>query len=328
MALQDTAPSRGSRCTRRLRRRVSVIGIAAITLGLSVVGASASASTTNVAALPTLTLSQGQGCFTINITLTGGVPSDLTEYVGLLYGDPQNPYATVNVHVGPGIVPGQAYTVSIPLSTLDPAGYVGNYPAIFAQGGYFYDGVLGGDRIELDRSCVPPVVTVIDIPAQPGVTDPSGADNATWNVPANTDTLSWSVGSDGHLIVTVTADNTTFPGGDTTHDYGIAPDSGVVDPPPTTTETTPTVSTTESTPPTTTETTPTVSTTESTPPTTSTETTPPTTSTVHILTEDVYPTDSHNGEAGKRFPVPPFVAVLVFLAAAIFAVRRWGFAAK
>jgi hypothetical protein len=77
-------------------------------------------------------------------------------------------------------------------------------------------------------ACTPETV-VIDVPPNPAsVNDPCGPDNATWkNVPANTDTLNWAVTDSGHLVVSIVADNTEFPDGSTTHDYGVAPDSGV-----------------------------------------------------------------------------------------------------
>ncbi|MGH7241424.1 MAG: hypothetical protein ACREGB_03960 [Candidatus Saccharimonadales bacterium] len=65
--------------------------------------------------------------------------------------------------------------------------------------------------------------TVIPVPAQPGVTNPPGPNNATWNVPASTSTLKWT-DVNGDLVVTIVASNTTFPDGSTTHDYGVAPD--------------------------------------------------------------------------------------------------------
>lgn len=73
----------------------------------------------------------------------------------------------------------------------------------------------------------PPEPTVIDVPAQPSVNDPCGPDNASWNVPANTDTLHWAVNDNGHLVVTIVADNTKFTDDSTSHDYGVAQDSGV-----------------------------------------------------------------------------------------------------
>jgi hypothetical protein len=73
--------------------------------------------------------------------------------------------------------------------------------------------------------------TEIEIPATPSVNDPCGPNNATWNVPADTDTLDWELKDNGHLVVTVAAENTTFPGGATSHDFGKAPDSGENCPP-------------------------------------------------------------------------------------------------
>ena len=78
------------------------------------------------------------------------------------------------------------------------------------------------------EACAPETV-VIDVPSNPAsVNDPCGPDNATWtNVPGDTDTFHWAVNSSGHLVVSIVADNTEFPDGSTTYDYGTAPDSGV-----------------------------------------------------------------------------------------------------
>lgn len=64
----------------------------------------------------------------------------------------------------------------------------------------------------------------IDIPKQPQPNDPCGVNNASWELPRNTSAYTWSL-SDGHLIVTTTA-NYTFGDGMTSYDFGVAPDSG------------------------------------------------------------------------------------------------------
>ncbi|MEP6710699.1 MAG: hypothetical protein ABJA64_03185 [Candidatus Saccharibacteria bacterium] len=68
--------------------------------------------------------------------------------------------------------------------------------------------------------------TKIDIPAQPAFEDTCGLNNASWSVPADTDTLNWEENDGGHLIVTIVKDGVVFTDGTTTHDFGTAPDSG------------------------------------------------------------------------------------------------------
>jgi LPXTG-motif cell wall-anchored protein len=86
-------------------------------------------------------------------------------------------------------------------------------------------GYPGGKAVShYSLSYVP--VTKIDIPAQPTFEDPCGPDNANWNEQVDTDTLNWDVNDEGHLIVMIIAENVTFTDGTTTHDFGIAPDSG------------------------------------------------------------------------------------------------------
>jgi hypothetical protein len=62
----------------------------------------------------------------------------------------------------------------------------------------------------------------LEIPAQPEVKDPCGADNARWIVPADTDKLDWTL-DDGVLSVEITAADTVFEGTeDTTYSFGEA----------------------------------------------------------------------------------------------------------
>lgn len=97
---------------------------------------------------------------------------------------------------------------------------------IIASNTTFPDGSTGHNYgVAPDSGVACPESTVIDVPPAPGVANPPGPDNATWNVPSNDSTFAWSVDGNGHLIVTIVADNTTFPDGSTTHDYGVAPDS-------------------------------------------------------------------------------------------------------
>lgn len=62
---------------------------------------------------------------------------------------------------------------------------------------------------------------VIEVPAAATVTDPCGSGNAAWNVPADTPVLDWS-DENGHLIVKILGAGVTFPGGATSHDFGLA----------------------------------------------------------------------------------------------------------
>ncbi len=84
---------------------------------------------------------------------------------------------------------------------------------------------------ETNTEPCPPEVTVIEIPAAPSPNDPCGPGNATWSAPADTDTLNWELLPSGHLTVTIIPANTTFPSGATSHDYGLAVDSGKQCPP-------------------------------------------------------------------------------------------------
>lgn len=69
-----------------------------------------------------------------------------------------------------------------------------------------------------------PKPVVLAIPPRPQVEDPCGPTNALWELPADTSTLDWSL-VDGHALVTVVSPNTSFLGGGTTFDFGLAPDS-------------------------------------------------------------------------------------------------------
>ena len=98
-----------------------------------------------------------------------------------------------------------------------------------SQMGYtFPDGTTTHDYglpTDSGEACAPET-EVIDIPAAPSVDDPCGPNNATWNVPADTDTLDWALNGDDELVVSIKTDNTEFTDGETSHNYGTAPDSG------------------------------------------------------------------------------------------------------
>ena len=65
----------------------------------------------------------------------------------------------------------------------------------------------------------------VQIPATPKIDDPCGLHNASWVVPADTVSITWELKQNGHLVAS-TATGYKFTDGTTTHDYGVAPDSG------------------------------------------------------------------------------------------------------
>lgn len=64
-----------------------------------------------------------------------------------------------------------------------------------------------------------PTVQEIPVPEQPGINDPCGADNATWEKPDDSDQLRWELTEEGQLIVH-TKSSFVFPGERTSHDFG------------------------------------------------------------------------------------------------------------
>lgn len=70
-----------------------------------------------------------------------------------------------------------------------------------------------------------PCVVKIPVPATPSQSDPCGYGNAHWNVPADTDQIDWTLAENGHLIAATKA-GYEFADGTTSHDYGVAHDSG------------------------------------------------------------------------------------------------------
>lgn len=65
---------------------------------------------------------------------------------------------------------------------------------------------------------------VIPIPAQPSYADPCGPDNATWNVPQDSDKVTWTLDGEGNLTAHATQ-WWVFEGGSTSKAFGKAPDS-------------------------------------------------------------------------------------------------------
>ena len=66
----------------------------------------------------------------------------------------------------------------------------------------------------------------VPVPAKPTYQDPCGPGNASWNVPADTESLDWTLESDGDLVVNTKA-GYVFDNGTTSKNFGKAPDSGV-----------------------------------------------------------------------------------------------------
>ena len=64
-------------------------------------------------------------------------------------------------------------------------------------------------------------VDCVELPEAPAVTDPCGAGNASWEVPASDANVTWRVDASGHLIATVAAGK-SFVDATTSHDYGVA----------------------------------------------------------------------------------------------------------
>ena len=64
-------------------------------------------------------------------------------------------------------------------------------------------------------------VDCVALPDAPAVTDPCGAGNASWEVPASDAIVTWRLEANGHLIATVAAGK-TFVDATTSHDYGVA----------------------------------------------------------------------------------------------------------
>ncbi|WP_022867955.1 bacterial Ig-like domain-containing protein [Schaalia vaccimaxillae] len=68
------------------------------------------------------------------------------------------------------------------------------------------------------------VVGSLPLPDVPAVNDPCGAGNASWIVPEDGENLTWTLGPDGHLIVSIDM-GWSFENGSTYHDFGLAIDS-------------------------------------------------------------------------------------------------------
>jgi len=96
----------------------------------------------------------------------------------------------------------------------------GRLIASTAAGYEFADGTITHDYGTVQDSNAP---CTVPVPATPNQTDPCGPSNAAWDVPADSSTVTWTV-SNGHLIASTTS-GYAFPGGATTHDYGVATDS-------------------------------------------------------------------------------------------------------
>lgn len=140
---------------------------------------------------------------------------------------------TVNDPCGPNNI---SFNVPADTATLNwtllPNGDVKVEP----QAGYVFDQEAQSVTFHLPPDSNTPCPETIQIPAAPSQSDPCGPNNATWNLPADTATLDWSL-VNGVLSVSIIPANVTFTDGTRTHSYGTATDSNV--PCPTTTTITP-----------------------------------------------------------------------------------------
>ncbi len=101
----------------------------------------------------------------------------------------------------------------------------GNGTATFtAEPGFVFP---GGGTTYIVNYTMPtnvPCTSTVQIPsATPS--DPCGPNNASWSLPGNTETFSWSL-TNGVLSVAIIPQNVTFTDGTRTHSYGTATDSG------------------------------------------------------------------------------------------------------
>lgn len=69
-------------------------------------------------------------------------------------------------------------------------------------------------------------LSCIDVPEQPAPADPCGTNNASWTKPEDTSSVEWTIDENRHLIAT--AIGSLFTNGESTIDYGAAPDSNVL----------------------------------------------------------------------------------------------------
>jgi LPXTG-motif cell wall-anchored protein len=84
--------------------------------------------------------------------------------------------------------------------------------------------VAGATTQWTERDSGAPCPRLLDLPAQPRVNDPCGADNATWVVPAKGGNLTWTLLRGGNLEVSTDA-GYTFPNGKSSHNFGQAPET-------------------------------------------------------------------------------------------------------
>lgn len=104
-----------------------------------------------------------------------------------------------------------------------------SWTAVPVTGYVFSDGQPGADPQTMTftlpaETNTAACTSTVSIPAQPGVTDPCGTGNATWNVPTSANGLVWTLNLAGELIVTITTPNTSFSNsnsGPTSHNFGL-----------------------------------------------------------------------------------------------------------
>lgn len=88
-------------------------------------------------------------------------------------------------------------------------------------------GEHGTTTVTDDASVEVPInPTPVALPGTPEVNDPCGTGNAVWVVPANAAPITWTLNPDGKLIASVAA-GYSFPNGQVSHDFGLAPETNI-----------------------------------------------------------------------------------------------------
>lgn len=181
--------------------------------GCSITGLVNIASTATATVVPCVANTDSKGSLTLTVTNT----NDLSDYTGTYV-------VTINGIAQPTFTLADGATTTKTYENLVGTGRVTVVETLNGVTTTLYD------QTHNFGVCSVQGVTSVAIPAAPAVNDPCDLNNATWNIPTDTDELVWYVNEENELVVEIVAENTTFPDGTTVHNYGTAVDSNVLCP--------------------------------------------------------------------------------------------------
>ncbi len=138
-----------------------------------------------------------------------------------------DPEANTLTGMIPHLAKGSSLRITVNILLNTAAKYLKTYDVYAETPGIFGDRRLGPEGSNRSSTTFSwSGIVTIPLPNAPAdITDPCGLNNAVWVKPEDTYTIRWELNDQGHLLA-YPQNGYVFPGGATSHDFGVAADSG------------------------------------------------------------------------------------------------------